>query len=35
MTAQPCYLLDPNICIYIRRERPQAVLSGLKYCLPA
>lgn len=28
--AQPQYLLDTNICIYIRRERPQAVLDRFK-----
>jgi len=25
--AQPSYLLDTNICIYIRQERPKAVLE--------
>ena len=28
--AQPQYVLDTNICIYIRRERPQAVLDRFK-----
>ena len=32
--AQPQYLLDTNICIYIRRERPQAVLDRFRV-LPA
>jgi tRNA(fMet)-specific endonuclease VapC len=32
--AQPQYLLDTNICIYIRRERPQAVLDRFNV-LPA
>ena len=32
--AQPQYLLDTNICIYIRRERPQAVLDRFSV-LPA
>jgi tRNA(fMet)-specific endonuclease VapC len=30
MMAQPQYVLDTNICIYIRRERPQAVLDRFK-----
>jgi tRNA(fMet)-specific endonuclease VapC len=34
MTALPRYLLDTNICIYIRRERPQAVLDRFNV-LPA
>ena len=34
MTALARYLLDTNICIYIRRERPQAVLDRFKV-LPA
>ena len=32
--AQLQYLLDTNICIYIRRERPQAVLDRLKVLPP-
>ena len=32
--AQPRYLLDTNICIYIRRERPQAVLERFKVLPP-
>ena len=32
--AQPRYLLDTNICIYIRRERPQAVLKRFKVLPP-
>jgi tRNA(fMet)-specific endonuclease VapC len=32
--AQPQYLLDTNICIYIRRERPQTVLERFKVLLP-
>jgi tRNA(fMet)-specific endonuclease VapC len=32
--AQPKYLLDTNICIYIRRERPQTVLDRFKSLLP-
>jgi tRNA(fMet)-specific endonuclease VapC len=32
--AQPRYLLDTNICIYIRRERPQAVLNRFKVLPP-
>jgi tRNA(fMet)-specific endonuclease VapC len=31
---KPSYLLDTNICIYIRRERPKAVLDRFKI-LPA
>jgi tRNA(fMet)-specific endonuclease VapC len=34
MTALPRYLLDTNICIYIRWERPQAVLDPFNV-LPA
>ena len=34
MTAQPRYLLDTNICIYIRRERPQAVMTRFKALPP-
>ncbi len=34
MTAQPRYLLDTNICIYIRRERPQTVLDRFKVLPP-
>ncbi|MBJ6126302.1 type II toxin-antitoxin system tRNA(fMet)-specific endonuclease VapC [Microvirga splendida] len=34
MTAPPRYLLDTNICIYIRRERPQAVLNRFKVLPP-
>jgi tRNA(fMet)-specific endonuclease VapC len=34
MTAQPRYLLDTNICIYIRRERPQAVMKRFKALPP-
>jgi tRNA(fMet)-specific endonuclease VapC len=32
--AQPLYLLDTNICIYIRRERPQAVMERFKVLPP-
>jgi tRNA(fMet)-specific endonuclease VapC len=32
--AQPRYLLDTNICIYIRRERPQAVLERFRMLPP-
>lgn len=32
--AQPRYLLDTNICIYIRRERPQAVMERFKTLPP-
>jgi tRNA(fMet)-specific endonuclease VapC len=32
--AQPRYLLDTNTCIYIRRERPQAVLERFKVLPP-
>jgi tRNA(fMet)-specific endonuclease VapC len=32
--AQPRYLLDTNICIYIRRERPQAVMERFKVLPP-
>jgi tRNA(fMet)-specific endonuclease VapC len=32
--AQLQYLLDTNICIYIRRERPQAVLDRFKVLPP-
>jgi tRNA(fMet)-specific endonuclease VapC len=32
--AQPHYLLDTNICIYIRRERPQSVLERFKVLPP-
>ena len=32
--AQPRYLLDTNICIYIRRERPHAVLNRFKVLPP-
>jgi len=32
--AQPRYLLDTNICIYIRRERPQVVLNRFKVLPP-
>jgi tRNA(fMet)-specific endonuclease VapC len=32
--AQPQYLLDTNICIYIRRERPQTVLERFKVLPP-
>jgi tRNA(fMet)-specific endonuclease VapC len=32
--AQPHYLLDTNICIYIRRERPQTVLERFKVLPP-
>ena len=34
MTAQLRYLLDTNICIYIRRERPQAVMERFKILPP-
>jgi tRNA(fMet)-specific endonuclease VapC len=34
VTPHPQYLLDTNICIYIRRERPQAVLDRFNV-LPA
>ena len=32
--AQPRYLLDTYICIYIRRERPQAVMERFKVLPP-
>ena len=32
--SQPRYLLDTNICIYIRRERPKAVLDRFKTLPP-
>jgi len=32
--AEPRYLLDTNICIYIRRERPKAVLDHFKLLPP-
>jgi tRNA(fMet)-specific endonuclease VapC len=32
--AQPQYLLDTNICIYIRRERPQTVLERFRVLPP-
>jgi tRNA(fMet)-specific endonuclease VapC len=32
--AGPQYLLDTNICIYIRRERPPAVLNRFKALAP-
>jgi tRNA(fMet)-specific endonuclease VapC len=32
--VQPTYLLDTNICIYIRRERPKAVLDRFKMLPP-
>ena len=32
--AEPRYLLDTNICIYIRRERPPAVLNRFKMLPP-
>ena len=32
--AAPTYLLDTNICIYIRRERPHAVLNRFKVLPP-
>jgi tRNA(fMet)-specific endonuclease VapC len=32
--AQAQYLLDTNICIYIRRERPKAVLDRFKILPP-
>ncbi|WP_201863318.1 type II toxin-antitoxin system tRNA(fMet)-specific endonuclease VapC [Microvirga soli] len=32
--ARPRYLLDTNICIYIRRERPQAVMERFKILPP-
>ncbi|MBM1171009.1 type II toxin-antitoxin system tRNA(fMet)-specific endonuclease VapC [Microvirga arabica] len=32
--AQPRHLLDTNICIYIRRERPQAVMERFKILPP-
>ncbi|WP_262270192.1 type II toxin-antitoxin system tRNA(fMet)-specific endonuclease VapC [Microvirga yunnanensis] len=31
---QPRYLLDTNICIYIRRQRPQTVLDRFKLLPP-
>jgi tRNA(fMet)-specific endonuclease VapC len=31
---EPHYLLDTNICIYIRRERPKAVLDRFKALAP-
>jgi tRNA(fMet)-specific endonuclease VapC len=32
--VEPSYLLDTNICIYIRRERPQGVLDRFKALAP-
>lgn len=32
--AKPGFLLDTNICIYIRRERPQGVLERFKALAP-
>jgi tRNA(fMet)-specific endonuclease VapC len=32
--VEPSYLLDTNICIYIRRERPQGVLERFKALAP-
>jgi tRNA(fMet)-specific endonuclease VapC len=32
--VHPRYLLDTNICIYIRRERPQTVLDRFKVLPP-
>ncbi|MPR12640.1 type II toxin-antitoxin system tRNA(fMet)-specific endonuclease VapC [Microvirga tunisiensis] len=32
--TQPRYLLDTNICIYIRRERPKGVLKRFKTLVP-
>jgi len=32
--AGPRYLLDTNICIYIRRERPRSVLDRFKALAP-
>jgi tRNA(fMet)-specific endonuclease VapC len=32
--SQPTYLLDTNICIYIRRERPKAVLDRFRELPP-
>ena len=32
--TRPRFLLDTNICIYIRRERPQAVLERFKTLAP-
>jgi tRNA(fMet)-specific endonuclease VapC len=32
--AQASYLLDTNICIYIRRERPQGVLDRFRALAP-
>ncbi len=34
MTVEPGYLLDTNICIYIRRERPQAVMKRFQELPP-
>jgi tRNA(fMet)-specific endonuclease VapC len=34
LTAELRYLLDTNICIYIRRERPKAVLERFKTLAP-
>ena len=34
MVPELRYLLDTNICIYIRRERPQAVLERFKTLAP-
>jgi tRNA(fMet)-specific endonuclease VapC len=34
MTAHPRYLLDTNICIYIRREGPHAVMERFKILPP-
>jgi tRNA(fMet)-specific endonuclease VapC len=35
MIGQPRYLLDTNICIYIRRERPQAIMERFKALPPS
>ena len=32
--AEPIYLLDTNICIYIRRERPKEVLARFEALSP-
>jgi tRNA(fMet)-specific endonuclease VapC len=34
LLANPSYLLDTNICIYIRRERPKSVLDRFKALTP-
>jgi tRNA(fMet)-specific endonuclease VapC len=34
MRPEPIYLLDTNVCIYIRRERPQSVLERFKELPP-